>query len=983
MEGCEYEGGNLKRHLQRRHPERIAAADIPELLVRLDKRNDRGPRRGAGRRFNGLPMKECTEPGCKFVTHLLRKHLKRGHRIRDDAVLDRKVQSAKVYRAPRLIFGLPLDLSAAGGEQRSRRDGSKDGGSRDDDGGGGGGEGRSRRSLSGSSSHSSSDESIVIRGSVTSKKRRRLTTMIFDESSDEEDEEKEEGDGQSQQSQQSRESQKSRESQDGGETESSDESQESRQSDGGTESDGEEEGDGSESRGEGRPSRQRRRSQDAALGRRERERRRGKKSPSPRRSRRTKRGAARASNSEEFFSFIGPETPRHEWLTLFHRHLGSPFGGNLDPKSCRQHAAQVRTILEHVDPDGDDVACLSGDEGNAVWTKWVEEQLFEKASGTIKAYLCSLEKFLECALLERVRERVPRLHPDTVAIFKKMQKAMPNWRSSVTKICRGEDNEKSVEECLLRLTDEDVEAFLKSPVMTRASALLREVASSNEPSVVAGELSRDSCLLVRDYLICKLVAKCGTRPGALENLKLKHFDRVQTSRDGGRVVLVNEHKTKKCGPAIVAFDAETNSELRTYVDRVRPRFADQSQDSTSTSGGSSKMPKDRVFLNSSGRPFEPGTLGRRVTALWEKSRVRPDVRVSVTMWRKSIVTSCHRFLGQNDGEDASTSANKSTVEARETALRKVMSHSNRTAERDYLREDPAVLGETACRVIEAARRRALETAAGVEKTKETLPRERAGETVDDEHAQNADTERAKDETEMGEKAQEEASTSKAAEAAMPSSPKRGTAGASEDEKEDEESDGDGDGDESSVEEAKENKTDEADGSSRSSSDESVSDWSPDVSEAEEEEDEEEGAEDDDDAEAEETESDDLPGAEARGKTADGHRRSTRPGFDGGASRSPSFVSFGAVRPRKKKRERRGWKPEDTATVWSHFQKYDKCPEKYKIERAFELKAKLRRFLKSRGERSCYEKVKNLFKKHRAKQQTAPRCNGRDRQGSSR
>ena len=153
-----------------------------------------------------------------------------------------------------------------------------------------------------------------------------------------------------------------------------------------------------------------------------------------------------------------------------------------------------------------------------------------------------------------------------------------------------------------------------------------------------------------------------------------------------------------------------------------------------------------------------------------------------------------------------------------------------------------------------------------------------------------------------------------------------------------------------------------------SSDGSVSDWSPDVSDDEGEKEEEE-AKNDYYTKEEDTGSDYLPDAESSGKTADGRPSSTHPGLGGGASRSCSPVSFGAARPQKRRRERRGWKPEDTATVWSHFQKYDKCPEKYKIERAFEVKAKLRPFLMSRGELRCYEKVKNLFKKHCARLQT--------------
>lgn len=50
-----------------------------------------------------------------------------------------------------------------------------------------------------------------------------------------------------------------------------------------------------------------------------------------------------------------------------------------------QHVRQMRTLLEDIDPKGDDITCLANQDGDAVWKKWVDPHLEaeSKAPGTL------------------------------------------------------------------------------------------------------------------------------------------------------------------------------------------------------------------------------------------------------------------------------------------------------------------------------------------------------------------------------------------------------------------------------------------------------------------------------------------------------------------------------------------------------------------------------------------------------------------------
>jgi len=823
-------GGNLKRHLERVHRKKLTRGkeDISRILVAVDKRHERGPKRGKAEKIPGLRVKRCTEAGCPFATCYLRKHLQRRHRITDNEELDCKVRSARDYKPPRLST-LTDDFRPLLGHnvENDSQDGDDD---YDDACAVGGHIDVNTETTTGETeqtpaSLASEDEETSRRypstrpetaqrigpSSTSVHKRARVASltsdspMATDDKTSEKENSKDDGiallivpsdtddNGADNDIEASSQGKGSESGSSGDETRSTnsttatdvssssrDEDYRYRSSDSESEScttatstptttsfslSGSDSGDesGSKQKDPADPV--------ASTSSTTRTRTRSRTSGITRGAGASADVAAQAgeledhdkdeegeeesddecgdsengdANNEEYFTFVAPTTPRHEWLTIFYRYLGTPSAGGIGAKVRLQHASQVRTLLECIDAGGTDVDALSADEGNAVWTNWVELQLGEKAGGTIRAYLCSLEKFLDCVLLERVRERVPEIKGETLALFRRMKKCMPKWRSTVSRICQGRENERMVDECLNRLTDQDVEEFLSSPVMQAAADKLRRAPR-------AKHFSRRSCLDVRDFLICKLVTSCGTRPGALEEARLSHFRDCNETRSGNFVMLIHEHKTKKKGPAIVTIDAETYAALARYVDHVLPLYASHDN--------------NRLFVNHDGQPFVRGTLGKRVTALWSKSKVRPDVRVSTTMVRKSIVTSCHQLAIEAEEDQisrppstpppppppppptptdvvfspapSSSSGKRILVASRYagggesvtmSALRKTLSHSKQTAERCYVRDDLTKAGDEAFLLIREARRRGIEKskkekrAKEMEKRKSPLPR---------------------------------------------------------------------------------------------------------------------------------------------------------------------------------------------------------------------------------------------------------------------
>ena len=122
---------------------------------------------------------------------------------------------------------------------------------------------------------------------------------------------------------------------------------------------------------------------------------------------------------EQFFTSANPKTTRHKWLVLFYRWLNTADAGRKKDRNLLQHASHIRLMLEDLQPGGHGIDILSADEGQIVWTDWVDVKLLSLKSGTINGYLGTYENFLQFVVEDRVRvTEYPPVDPDVRRIFR-------------------------------------------------------------------------------------------------------------------------------------------------------------------------------------------------------------------------------------------------------------------------------------------------------------------------------------------------------------------------------------------------------------------------------------------------------------------------------------------------------------------------------------------------------------------------------------
>lgn len=204
-------------------------------------------------------------------------------------------------------------------------------------------------------------------------------------------------------------------------------------------------------------------------------------------------------------------------MILFYKYLAYPSYGRKKNRNRLQHASHIRTILEDLEPKGTGIDVLAEDEGYVVWTQWVDRNMGLKSSGTINAYLSTYKTFLAFLTLDRVRPRnVPALAEEVTKILRNTKNKLKGWCRTVDLEACPLRNQRLLDECNTRLTIEDVEKFKASRTVAKARKTFQKAASSMP-------LTRDEICEAHDLLICLITIKTGTRPGALENVRLQHY----------------------------------------------------------------------------------------------------------------------------------------------------------------------------------------------------------------------------------------------------------------------------------------------------------------------------------------------------------------------------------------------------------------------------------------------------------------------------
>ena len=115
-------------------------------------------------------------------------------------------------------------------------------------------------------------------------------------------------------------------------------------------------------------------------------------------------------------------------------------------------------------------------------------------------------------------------------------------------------------------------------------------------------------------------------------------------------------------------DQDMQAEMATYVEKIRPAFANPG--------------KDKLFVKDDGGAFPEGTIGKRVVAFFEKSGVT-STRLGHTHIRKFISTQTHQRGNADEGHQ----------------VEKLMSHGTATKQRCYIRADYTTNASKAMKVI--------------------------------------------------------------------------------------------------------------------------------------------------------------------------------------------------------------------------------------------------------------------------------------------
>ena len=375
---------------------------------------------------------------------------------------------------------------------------------------------------------------------------------------------------------------------------------------------------------------------------------------------------------EQYFTSANPKTTQHKWLVLFYWWLNTADAGRKEDRKRLQHASHIRLMLEDLQledlqPGGDGIDVLSADEGQIVWTDWVDVKLLSLKSGTINGYLGTYEKFLQFVVEDRVRvTEYPPVDPEVKRIFMNTILKLKGWRRTVDLEGRAETNQRQMDECTYRLTTDDVKAFLYSPICVNARKVFDK--ANDKYMLTVNEICE-----ARDYLITMISLKTGTCPGALENLKLQEYSQAKADPNTcHKVLLVPQHKRQSDGQAPLAIDNKVEGLFNIFLREIYHQF-----------------PAPRgptIFLRNDGTSFQFGTISKRLPEFWRKSNIHPDIRVTATNIRKWIVTACN--MKKKEGLDVD-----------EETLRGAMCHSDKVAKKCHLREDLTTVAASAMEII--------------------------------------------------------------------------------------------------------------------------------------------------------------------------------------------------------------------------------------------------------------------------------------------
>ena len=342
------------------------------------------------------------------------------------------------------------------------------------------------------------------------------------------------------------------------------------------------------------------------------------------------------------------KSTRQHFVSAFYRYLLHVEGGGHSLEQAMIHTRQVHNLMDTIDEKGDDVRCLVRNDGMDIWDVFCAPRLKNKVltGNTIKTYLRSLELF--AIFIKKGFFYKKALLPDThrIAIVGLIER-LPDYRSTVHRRTAQQHLTRKVDMSYERMTPADLRALENSDVVRDCIKTLGRAVDNHIPP-------RNDFTNVRDYLLVKTLYENGSRPGPLENAKVKRFKQATKTANNRWVILVDEHKTSRhYGPAELVVDDCLHSYLDIYVKYIRSAYVDDDEDA--------------LFVKDDGTQFHKGTIGRRVPELFKKAGIRKDINVSATRIRQIYST---------EAEQMSPKKKK--------AINSHMKHQPKTASRNYV-----------------------------------------------------------------------------------------------------------------------------------------------------------------------------------------------------------------------------------------------------------------------------------------------------------
>lgn len=170
-------------------------------------------------------------------------------------------------------------------------------------------------------------------------------------------------------------------------------------------------------------------------------------------------------------------------------------GGAHSDHQVLVYVRQVHKIIDVLDAEGTDLACLAKRGGLDIWDKFCVPRLRDKilTGNTLKVYLGSLEyfaRFIQKGLLYK-KELLPQRHKEVIL---SLRERLPDYQGMIHRQTAHQNTTRKVDESYARITPADLRKLESAEICQKAIKLIGKAAEKKP-------LSSTDFVNVRDYLL--------------------------------------------------------------------------------------------------------------------------------------------------------------------------------------------------------------------------------------------------------------------------------------------------------------------------------------------------------------------------------------------------------------------------------------------------------------------------------------------------